>query len=301
MAKQLFSSGASPITGGTIATPAAQTVDTTLLPVTLDTAPKRFQRMTLIVAAGATVPVMVAGNFVFVEEMIWRGGTPPSIFITFDEASAVEVTQRQTELRFPAIFTKAAIYNPGASYPITVTMVVGFGAFVQTERPLLIRSFNAYSEITRPANIIAYAANQMVADNTPGRFIFADVYRPGSNTIRITKARITKNSTVILNASFKLFLAQAGSQISGNIADQTAFDQLYAGVTNNSGVILFPTFVAGGAGADCAECIIDGIDLIARTNYFAGGNALWGYLVAMAAYVPTSGEKIRVELWGYQL
>ena len=300
MAKQYIQApGSTPITGGTISTPTSGVSSSA--PTSLATGPRQLQRLTLALGAGATLPVMVAGDFFFVEEIVYRGDTPQPVSVSFDEGPFISVATRQTEVRAPSIFTKAQLYNPGATYGMTVTVVVGFGGFAQTEHPWLARSFSKSFEITRPANVTPYAANQMVADVVPGRFIFSDVFRAGSNTAVIRRARFTKNSVTITDAVFKLFLTRAGTQVCESLVDQDAFQQTYARFPGGLGVIDFPAFMAGGAGSDCAECVVDDFEMTIRTNYFSGSNDVWGYLVALAPYVPASGEKMTIELNGIQL
>jgi len=148
------------------------------------------------------------------------------------------------------------------------------------------------TSFNRPANTTAYAANQVVSNNTiagsSSNLTFTAVVASNTGAAYISKARLVLNSSVTTNGQFRLFLFTVNPTPLGDAAQNTL---LYAARAQRIGWIDFAVSTSG-TGSDCAESEVVSINL----PFVAVDSNLYGVLVATAAYVPTSAEPIFVEL-----
>lgn len=147
---------------------------------------------------------------------------------------------------------------------------------------------------TRPSNTTAYAANQVVGFTAGAtNMTFSSAARVNNGSGRIVKARLMANSVTTTNALFRLFLFNAAPTAQ---ADQAAFNLLYANRASSQGFIDFAGPITSGGSSDSIE-IPDTMNNGNLKFVCTGGvTTLYGILVALAAYVPTSAETFYTEL-----
>lgn len=148
------------------------------------------------------------------------------------------------------------------------------------------------TSFTRPADTTAYAVNDAVADSTtaPTILTFANMARANAGSGYITKAKLTINSAVTTNASFRLWLYNASVTPTN---DNAAFTLLNANADARIGYIDF-ALTTEGTGSDCCECTVSNISLPFVTG--AASTALYGLLEAKAAYTPTNAGVFKIQL-----
>lgn len=117
-------------------------------------------------------------------------------------------------------------------------------------------------EITRPANETVYAAKDCLADNAPSieTQVFAGAARINNGHGTITRARIATDK-VDWTAALVMFVYNA-EPAGGFIADNAAFDNMYADEASLIGKITFPAFsnITGGAGS-ASEATTEGLNI----------------------------------------
>jgi hypothetical protein len=287
-------------------------------PVVADAGPKDLSRSIIAtLAPTGSYPILAVGDFVYIKAITTpnlTGAAPamatysakPSIRIKPYNGPEMVVDRVGQSFRFTRAFSNLQVSYPAASITagliISVELIIGFGGFDEPA-PHRVSPFFSERTITRPANAIAYAAGQYVgntADMGGKCLAFLDTFRLGSRYSRITRAMIRKNSATITNAVFSLYFFQVPPTTS--CADQVAFAMTPSDDNPQMGRIQFPAFITGGAGSTMSFCDLAGIDFHLRQ---LDGNftesAVYGALVADAAYIPTASEPFIVSIWGEQL
>lgn len=147
----------------------------------------------------------------------------------------------------------------------------------------------AAPRLTRPANTTAYAAGDLVAnDTTVGNvvpLIFPRSKFRGKTSGRVTGASIHKSNATVTNANFRLHLFNAAKVLTNGDNGALVFSNLagYIGAIDID-TEATPTTAGGGAYKHSAEV---------KLAFGATGN-LYGYLEALEAYTPASAETIDV-------
>lgn len=264
-----------------------------------------FQK--IIVPAGATIPAVIRGNYVYVESVVYDtfvigntgySFTTPTIKPDTGQAT-VQLLEPQREILFPVAFNNLQISNPNPSIPVVISLWIGFG---QIRRDTSRRMKEAGAGVILSNHV--YAANRVIGTNP----IVIQEFGSSSNQ----RARIKRATCVILmtagavtttGADFSLWLHnranpaavddsvfQIGQNFTGGV--------LYTAPTQ----IRFPSFVTGGAGSDAAICDIADIDIEVSTSYaetFGGISysfPLFGIFATNAAYTPTGTGTVSVRL-----
>lgn len=144
------------------------------------------------------------------------------------------------------------------------------------------------ASFTRPADILAYAIGDLVANNTVAASVvplsFALARLPGIGG-EIRRARLRKSSNVLTSASFRIHLYNALPTPSNG--DNGAW--LTSGVQNYLGridVTVDEAFTDGAAG--------NGVPSVGTEINFVT-DTLYALLEARAAYTPVSAEQFTVE------
>lgn len=284
-------------TAAGIALPAVQSTAT---PAVLNAA-KNLSFFTVSIPPSTAYPLAVAGDFLFVDTITFAANVNPTypqtvLTIKPDTSGQVELRRQQSKFNFPVQFTTLLLTNPNAD-TITLTVYIGFGQFdvqsifnpTQVVRPGF---WSAVSTLQRPANVIAYAANQSVNDAVTAnrRFGAGSLSNPNLYS-KITKASIFKSTNTTANANFRLWLYKADIAA---IADQAAQTVLFANAADLVGVINFPSFVTSGAGSG-AVCDVAGLSIQVLT---ATPGYIYGQLEALAAYAPGNAESFSIQLSG---
>lgn len=145
--------------------------------------------------------------------------------------------------------------------------------------------------MTRPADTNAYAAQDVVSDSTtaPTLLQFTGSARENGGSGIIVSARHLKSSTV--SANFRLHLYRNNSATPVN--DNAQFPLLFANRLSQIGFIDF-NHGTGGTGSDSTNALTTfaGLPFVCD----AGTSSLFGILVALTAYTPTSAEQHFIEL-----
>lgn len=269
---------------------------------------RQFGFFTMKVLPGQSVPIVIAGDYILIRSCISVGNgteivstaTLP-LSIRTSNNDTFPILDTKTGYAFESPFAGFSIENSLLGFSLSLQIYAGFGhldRFNDTTAVIPLASSTS-SQISRPANVVAYAANQYVGNTTTAAslFDFSALVRASGASLLLTRARLLKNSTVVLNADFTLYLCSTNSTFLG--VDQTPFPLAF---TNNSfllGTIRFNSFSGGGAGSDAVQCDLSGISVPIKANTSTASPptlCLFGFLVANAAYIPISGESFNIAL-----
>lgn len=118
------------------------------------------------------------------------------------------------------------------------------------KRVMLGGNYQCGVEFTRPANTTAYAAKDALADNAPSSTtqVLAGAARKNAGTGAVVRASIRTDKVDWTNPINIILYRQPPASF---IADNAAFDRMYADVTKAIGMIEFPSLqnITGGAGS----------------------------------------------------
>ncbi len=153
------------------------------------------------------------------------------------------------------------------------------------------------SSFTRPANVTAYAANNLIANSTTAGSVVPLSWSLGQNHIpgpfTIKRATIQKTTTTITGFKFILNLYTASPTVANG--DGGAYSSTLS--ANYIGQITCDGSAAPGAifsdGAVAQGAAADGAELNCR---LPSGTSIFGLLQATGAYTPGSAEVITVTL-----
>jgi hypothetical protein len=159
------------------------------------------------------------------------------------------------------------------------------------------------AQFTRPADTTAYAAGDLVANNTTAGSVvpltFTNAVRSSGDCVRIERVRIEKSSTSLTNASFRLHLFEASP--TPTVGDNGVYNNAGVLATNNvlNMVGTFPVSMTW-SGSDGAIGVGVPTTGSGATACPTSGTSLFGFLEVTAAYTPTSGETFYVVIEGYR-
>lgn len=155
-----------------------------------------------------------------------------------------------------------------------------------------IRNILLTASFTRPANTTQYTAEDAVNDNTSTphimTFTSTEITLQAGQDLIIKSVRMVTDNNSTTNASFRLRLRKSTQSIA---ADNTPQPLTWSNRTNRYGYIDF-TLGTGGTGSDCAEAFVTDVNMPIRLTE----GAIYGFLVAKAAYTPTSGQNFYFEI-----
>lgn len=254
-----------------------------------------FQRIT--VPAGAIFPLVIKGNYVYVEGLTSVSDTPANapLYLKADtQQYPVPLFEGNRAIRFTQPFSNVQLDNTGNTVDVAIYFWIGFG---DVRRDSTSDKYRTFSTLTSVAGA-TYAANKVVGAN-PVTFTFA--VNGFTSSANITKATLVKSTNATANANFSLFLFGVKPTA---VADNANFTFLPTGVTNAVdylGVIQFSSFVAGAAGSN-SVCDVAGFS-IAMTSPGLDlssnpSGTVYGILVANAAYTAAAGEVFSIKLFG---
>jgi hypothetical protein len=147
------------------------------------------------------------------------------------------------------------------------------------------------SNFSRPADTIAYASGDLVANNTTAGSVtplsFASAVRASGGVGRIERVRLRKTGTSLTNAAFRIHFFNAAPTGIVN-GDNGAWLTAMAGYVGAADVTCDRAFSDGaeGAGVPLTFCPI--------TYQLNGGTTLYALIEARGAYTPVSGETFTV-------
>lgn len=145
--------------------------------------------------------------------------------------------------------------------------------------------------LIRPADTVAYTANDAIADSTsvPTAITFPNISRIGSGSGLILTFKLTK-STITANTAFRLWLYSSNPVVIP--ADNTTFQINNA---NRSSRIGYVDFVSPIVGIDCVEYF--GVPVFNQIAFkLTSGSSLYGILQVLGAYTPGSGEQFYFQI-----
>jgi len=254
-----------------------------------------FQQITI--PAGAIYPLVIKGNFIYVEGIGSTTDVPANGSVTIKpdtQQYPVPIFEGNRAIRFTQPFNSVELNNSQNTVPVIVYFWIGFG---DVRRDISNDKYRTYSTLTSAAGAV-YAANKVVGAN-PVTFTFA--VSSFTQSANILKATMVKSTATTANANFSLFLF--GVQPTA-VADNANFTFLPAGVSNAVdylGVIQFSQFVAGAAGSN-SVCDVAGFEIaLSSPGLDTSSNpngTVYGILVANAAYTAAAGEVFSIKLFG---
>jgi hypothetical protein len=151
---------------------------------------------------------------------------------------------------------------------------------------------SATSSFTRPNDTTAYAANDLVANNTTAGSVTPLSFQFNSGngrSFKIVGCRINKNNATVTNANFHLRLYGTSPTVTGG--DNAAW---VSSTSNYIGKIDPAIMEAFSDGGSISGNVGAGSELY---TYLPSGNIIYGLLVADAAYTPTANEVFTVTLF----
>ncbi len=149
---------------------------------------------------------------------------------------------------------------------------------------------------TRPADVIAYAAGDVVANSTsaPVVLTFANCVRANGGTGMITNALMVDSASVATKGIYELWLYHTSP---GADNDNALFTPTDAELLNLVGVIPFSTAYVGDATAGAGgNCVYPSPGLNISFKCAAAATSLFGILVIRNAYTPVSAEVFTITL-----
>ena len=159
------------------------------------------------------------------------------------------------------------------------------------------------SSFVRPANTTAYVSGYLVANNTVAASVvpltFTNTVRSAGDCVRLERLRLTKTSTSLTNAGFKVHIFE--SLPTPTVGDGAAFDAsgvlATTGALNYVGSFTVTMNISGSDGASGRALPDTGFALTCSPT---SGTSLYGLIEATAAYTPTSGETFTAVLEGFR-
>jgi len=155
--------------------------------------------------------------------------------------------------------------------------------------------FSAGSTFARTADTNAYTANDVIGPATGSTAaIQFPKLAPGGSEIMITSAKLQIDDTGLISGetSYNLHLYSAAPP--SVLGDNAAFDVPSGDRDYYLGMISLGTPV------DLGSTLRIDTDIINKQIHLRG-ESMWGYLVTVGAYTPTSGRVYRVTLHGVPL
>lgn len=160
--------------------------------------------------------------------------------------------------------------------------------------PVSGKPFQVYAEFNRPANVIAYAANQTVANSTSAATLMQfDVARVAGGSGWINKIRLETNSSTD-TSQYRLHLFHTAPTMPN---DGSAFTLLWANRNKRVAEIEFDALATKGAGSDAAKA-----QYLSPVFYTCavGDTKLYGILETLTVRTPASAQGFYIELTGEQ-
>ena len=147
--------------------------------------------------------------------------------------------------------------------------------------------WNPSASFTRPNNTTAYAAGQLVANNTTPGLVVPLSFTTGNSfpigQFRLTRARLSKSGVVAANANFRVHLYETVPTPANGDGGAWSTDQA-AHWLGNIDVTSMLAFTDGCAGTGSAA---SGSEFLVRMS---AGKTLSALLMAQAAYTPVANE-----------
>ena len=148
----------------------------------------------------------------------------------------------------------------------------------------------AASEITRPADTTAYAAGDGVGTASTVVQTLNGAARQNSGGGRILTVRLFKSGTTVTNATFSVLFFNTAPT---TVADNAAFNLLYAQQDRYIGTVALSTMTVQGSGGGFAATVANPPVWYSTAS---GSKALYAVIIATAAYTPASAETFQLSV-----
>ena len=288
LTQQLMAQAAANAGLGTIQTPP---------PTVIAPGTREQKRFTLTLTDGITLPIVTAGEFFRVEEILCTtsgttSGLASPLQIKSDTGNVtIPILAKGQANVFPAAFNSVQITNPTGNGTVILTIWLGFGDYagaVARVGPLRL----SFSTVTEAVAGGAYTIGDAVGS---GPFEIPSFFPEGLSTARIVRARLFSNSATTANGNFRLWLY--GENGSGMIPQtDNAAAAFIQGTDLTFSPIEFPSLIATVQVVALSRviCDIDGLNVHVKRG--GASASLWTQLEALAAYVSAAGQIFRVDL-----
>lgn len=156
-------------------------------------------------------------------------------------------------------------------------------------------TFRASASLTRPANVTAYAAGDVVAgDGVVIPLSFEGLGDFSDDGVTIESAVIVSSANQATKLSAKLILFDTSHTVE---ADNSAYAPSDSELARAIGVVTFAdtAWIAGDATAGAGG---NALCAAASLGIVTNGGTVYGVLVAQNAYTPVSGETLTINLFG---
>jgi hypothetical protein len=156
--------------------------------------------------------------------------------------------------------------------------------------PVVGSLFPVSVSFSRPADVIGYAALDVISSSTLANLTFTNLARTNGGSAYIVKARLMTNQSTN-TARFRLHLFHTAPTA---IADNAPYPLLFSNAANRVGHIDFPSCTTEGTGSDAARSKVDD----GRLSFVcaSGSRDLIGILETLDAFTPSSGQQFFIEL-----
>jgi hypothetical protein len=157
--------------------------------------------------------------------------------------------------------------------------------------PRLVASVFSTSSFTRPANVTAYAAKDVMTDSVQKAMEFPNFSPIPGAAIDILNAILISSNPAASPGSFALLLFDSPQDLA---TDNSAYSPTGADIQSSVGMIYFDSYNSNAKST---------LYHVASFNHLyvrlaPGQTSLWGVLVSVGAYTPISLENFTIKLWG---
>lgn len=160
---------------------------------------------------------------------------------------------------------------------------------------IVTSGFSGGLTFARTSDTNAYTANDVIGSATGATAaILFSKFGPGSTEIMITSAKLQIDDTALISGESSYNLHLYSQTPPSALGDNAAFDVPSGDRDNYLGVISLGTPV------DLGSTLRIDSDIINKQIHLRG-ESLWGYLVTVGGYTPTSARVYRVTLHGVRL
>jgi hypothetical protein len=254
------------------------------------------RRIPLTVAAGATFPIAVSGDFFLVEQLRSSVGlivtsslTTPLLFTTDTANAPVQVYTAGDKHKLPTDYNILYVSNP-STVSVDLIIWLGFGDYV----PGIINTGPRCISISGTMLVTiagAYAAGDAVGGGTnsiPGAFLV------GYNYARITRARLSKDTLDVANADFSLLLWN-GDAVLTPATDHAAYVIASSNAASMQPPLRFPIWKAGTGLSSLSFCdLADFASPMVAGSGATGRNLFW-QIIAEAPYIAVNPTNFRFD------
>lgn len=154
----------------------------------------------------------------------------------------------------------------------------------------------ATQTITRPADVIAYAAGDLIANSTTQGDVVPMEFANITNT-SLGSGYLVKAMCFVQGAAFDTALRlHLFTEAPAVVADNAPYPFLISEQSKYIGFVEFTDFSSSGSGSDAAISLLGAERLALMSKDLTGSNPIFGLLEARAIFTPTSGQTFTVEL-----